>query len=106
MAKSIICACAPAIEPALESLGLALPFRTLDESAPHEDILRQPPILASIPELNDTPGGPNYAEVDLQTLLNYWQSVHESTSKYLSQLTEEELRRVVDLDPRGVVGQQ
>ena len=61
----------------------------------HEDILRQPPLLASIPELNDTPGGPNYADVDLQTLLNYWQSVHESTSKYLSQLTEAELRRVV-----------
>lgn len=32
---------APRIAAALEALGLALPFRTLDEHAPHEDILRQ-----------------------------------------------------------------
>lgn len=61
----------------------------------HEDILRQPPLIDSDPILKDTQGGPAYAEVELSVLLNYWKSVRASTQKYLSQLTAEELQRIV-----------
>ncbi|HLJ86301.1 MAG TPA: DinB family protein [Candidatus Angelobacter sp.] len=61
----------------------------------HEDILREPPVLESTPVLKDTQGGPAYADIPLETLLNYWKAVEKSTLLYLPRLTDEELKRVV-----------
>lgn len=61
----------------------------------HEDILRQRPVLKANPALQDTQGGPAYAGFPLQTLLDYWKSVEQSTLTYLAALTDDELKRIV-----------
>ena len=61
----------------------------------HEDILRNEPVLKTTPALAATQGGPVYASVPLETLLNYWRAVEQSTLAYLGALTDEERKRVV-----------
>ncbi len=61
----------------------------------HEDILREEPVLMNHPALKDTGGGPVYAGVALETLLDYWRAVEQSTLAYLATLTDDALRRVV-----------
>lgn len=51
------------------------------------------PVQKTIPALKDS--GPEYADFALETLLNYWRRVEQSTQAYLATLTEDELRRVV-----------
>jgi uncharacterized damage-inducible protein DinB len=62
----------------------------------HEDILRDQPVLDSIPAFKDIPTWrPVYSGFSLETLLNYWRSVEQSTLAYLATLTGDELKRVV-----------
>jgi len=61
----------------------------------HEDILRQRPLLNTIPALKDTEGGPVYAGFALTTLLDYWRVVEQGTLAYLAGLTDDELKRIV-----------
>ena len=63
----------------------------------HEDILRDQPVLQTIPALKDADGSPIYAGVALQTLLDYWRAVEQKTLPYLASLTDGELKRVVTL---------
>jgi uncharacterized damage-inducible protein DinB len=61
----------------------------------HEDILREQPVRESIPALKDCPRWkPVYADFPLETLLDYWRAVEQSTLTYLATLTDDELRRV------------
>jgi uncharacterized damage-inducible protein DinB len=61
----------------------------------HEDILREPPVLQTIPDLKDTQGGPAYADFALSALLDYWKKVEERVVTYLATLTDSELIRIV-----------
>jgi uncharacterized damage-inducible protein DinB len=62
----------------------------------HEDILREQPVVDSIPAFKDVPTWrPVYAGFPLETLLNYWRSVEQSTLAYLARLTGDELNRIV-----------
>jgi uncharacterized damage-inducible protein DinB len=63
----------------------------------HGDILREEMVQKRVPALWDTPGGPVYADVSLETLLEYWRLVEQSTLIYLPTLTDDGLRRVVVL---------
>src|SRR3984893_7082747 len=60
-----------------------------------EDILRDQPVLNTNAALKDTEGGPVYAGFALQTLLDYWRLVEQSTLTYLATLTDGELKRIV-----------
>jgi uncharacterized damage-inducible protein DinB len=64
----------------------------------HQDILRDQPVLKTIPALKDTEGGPAYAGLALGRLLDYWRAVEQSTLTYLAALTGDELRWVVTVD--------
>jgi uncharacterized damage-inducible protein DinB len=62
----------------------------------HEDILRDQPVVKTIPAFKDYPRWmPAYAGFPLETLLNYWRLVEESTLSYLAALTDDELKRIV-----------
>jgi uncharacterized damage-inducible protein DinB len=62
----------------------------------HEDILRDQPVVSTVPAFKDAfQWGPVYAGFPLETLLNYWRSVEQSTLAYLSTLTGDELKRIV-----------
>jgi uncharacterized damage-inducible protein DinB len=61
----------------------------------HEDILRDQPMLQTIPALKDSDGSPVYAGFMLETLLDYWRAVEQSTLTYLATLTDGELKRIV-----------
>jgi uncharacterized damage-inducible protein DinB len=61
----------------------------------HEDILRDQPVLKTIPALKNTEGGPVYAGFALETLLDYWRVVEQSTLAYLATLTGDDLKRLV-----------
>jgi len=65
-----------------------------------EEILREPPVRQTIPALRDTQGGPVFAGVPLETLLDYWRSVEQSTLPYLATLTDDELKRIVTVHDR------
>jgi uncharacterized damage-inducible protein DinB len=69
----------------------------------HEDILRDQPVQKTVPALHDTQRWkPVYAGFPLETLLNYWRLVEQSTLTYLSTMTDDELRRIVSVhdDPQ------
>ena len=66
----------------------------------HEEILRKQPLWQTIPDFKDTPGGPVYAGFALETLLDYWRAVEQSTLTYLPTLTDEELKRIVSVHDR------
>ncbi len=67
-----------------------------------EEILREPLAWQTIPAFKDTPGGPVYAGFALNTLLDYWRVVEQSTLAYLATLpqTDAELKRVVTVHDR------
>jgi uncharacterized damage-inducible protein DinB len=65
-----------------------------------EEILRKQPVRKTIPALKDTQGGPIYAGFAVDTLLNYWQIVEQSTLRYLPTLTDHELKRIVSVHDR------
>jgi uncharacterized damage-inducible protein DinB len=64
------------------------------------EILREQPVRKTIPALQDTQGGPIYAGFAVNTLLNYWQTVEQSTLRYLPTLTDRELKRIVSVHDR------
>jgi uncharacterized damage-inducible protein DinB len=63
----------------------------------HEDILQDEPIWKSIEAFKDIDGSPIYASFALNTLLEYWKLVEQSTLRYLASLREDEAERVVAL---------
>jgi uncharacterized damage-inducible protein DinB len=65
-----------------------------------EEILRQQPLRQTIPALKDTRGGPIFAGVALETLLDYWRVVEQHTLNYLSTLTDDECKRIVSVHDR------
>jgi uncharacterized damage-inducible protein DinB len=65
-----------------------------------EEILRQQPVLQTVPAFKATPGGPVFAGFPLKTLLDYWQAVEQSTLTYLPTLTDDELKRIVTVHDR------
>ncbi len=69
----------------------------VEDSWIHEDILREQPVRKTIPALKNTAGGPVYAGFVLETLLDYWRVVEQSTLTYLATLTDDELKRLVIL---------
>jgi uncharacterized damage-inducible protein DinB len=66
----------------------------------HEEILRKQPLWQSVPALKDTPGGPIYSDFSLETLLEYWRVVEQSTLTYLPTLSANELKRIVSVHDR------
>ena len=65
-----------------------------------EEILREQPLRRTITALKDTPGGPVFAGFALETLLDYWRVVEQSTLTYLPTLTDNELKRIVTVHDR------
>ena len=65
-----------------------------------EEILREQPLRQTISALKDTRGGPIFAGVALETLLDYWRVVEQRTLDYLSTLTDDELKRIVSVHDR------
>ena len=61
----------------------------------HEDIRREQPVLETMAALKHTQGGPVYGGFVLETLLDYWRVVEQSTLTYLAALTDDELKRIV-----------
>jgi uncharacterized damage-inducible protein DinB len=65
-----------------------------------EEILRVRPMQTTNPAFKDTKGGPVFAVFALETLLDYWRDVEQSTLEYLPTLTDEELKRIVSVQDR------
>jgi uncharacterized damage-inducible protein DinB len=65
-----------------------------------EEILRKQPLRQTIPAFKNTRGGPIFAGVALETLLDYWRVVEQGTLYYLSTLTDDELKRIVSVHDR------
>lgn len=65
-----------------------------------EEILREQPAWQTVPAFKDTPGGPVYGGVALETLLDYWRIVEQGTLTYLATLTDDELKRIVTVHDR------
>lgn len=62
----------------------------------HYTILGDQPVVNSFPALKDTEDASSFG---LESLLEYWRAVEQSTLKYLSTMTDEELNRLVDDSP-------
>lgn len=65
----------------------------------HYTILRDEPVQLRTPVIKDIQEGPFCAEIPLDTLLDYWRAVEQSTLTYLAKLTDDELNRLVDDSP-------
>jgi uncharacterized damage-inducible protein DinB len=65
------------------------------------DIRQREMVQSRMPLLRETAGGPVYAGVALEVLLEYWRLVEEDTLTYLETLTQDELRRPVAVDDSG-----
>ena len=65
-----------------------------------EEILREPPVWKTVPVLKDTQGGPVFGGFALETLLDYWRLVEQSTLTYLAALKDSELNRIVTVHDR------
>lgn len=65
----------------------------------HYTILQDKPVQHTLPAVRDIPDGPVCAAVPLATLLDYWRAVERSTLNYLSDLTDEDLKRLVNDSP-------
>jgi uncharacterized damage-inducible protein DinB len=65
-----------------------------------EEILREQPVRQTLPAFKDTQGGPIFAPVPLETLLDYWRLIEQRTLEYLPALTKEELKRIVSVHDR------
>ena len=65
-----------------------------------EEILRQQPARETIPALKGTRGGPIFAALALEALLDYWRLVEQSTLAYLPTVNDAELKRIVTVHDR------
>ena len=65
-----------------------------------EEILRQQPVRETISALKGTRGGPIFGVVALETLLDYWRLVEQSTLAYLPTVNDAELKRIVTVHDR------
>lgn len=66
---------------------------TVEDGWLNMDILRQEPILETFPTLRDAEEGAA-CNLELGTLLEYWQAVEKKTLEYLARLTDKELGRI------------
>ncbi len=64
----------------------------------HGDILQDEWVQNAIPIIKNSQGGATYAGFTLESLLDYWRAVEQSTLAYLATLTEQDLKRVVTLE--------
>ncbi len=62
------------------------------------DIRRVAMVQHDIPVLRDSAGGPAYADMDLQILLDYWRRVEAGTRAYLAALGPAEMAQVVAVE--------
>jgi uncharacterized damage-inducible protein DinB len=65
----------------------------------HYTIQQDEPVQLRTPVIKDIQEGPFCAEIPLNTLLDYWRAVEQSTLNYLATLTGDELNRLVDDSP-------
>jgi uncharacterized damage-inducible protein DinB len=65
-----------------------------------EEILREQPLWQTLPAFKDTRGGPAFAGFPLESLLDYWRVVEQSTLAYVPTLTDGELKRIVSVHDR------
>ena len=65
----------------------------------HYTILGDQPVQHTMPAVKDIEDGPFCADIPLNTLLDYWRAVEQSTLTYLAALTDDELNRLVDDSP-------
>lgn len=65
----------------------------------HYTIMRDQLVQETIPALKGTGLDPVYESFNLETLLDYWRAVEQSTLSYLATLTDGELNRFVDDSP-------
>ena len=65
----------------------------------HYTILEDAPVQQTLPSAKDIPDGPFCAGVPLDTLLDYWRAVEQSTLHFLTALTDEDLKRLVHDSP-------
>jgi uncharacterized damage-inducible protein DinB len=65
----------------------------------HYTILRDQPVLDTFGTLKNIGEGPLYEGFALETLMDYWRAVEQSTLAYLATLTDNELERIVDDSP-------
>jgi uncharacterized damage-inducible protein DinB len=62
------------------------------------DIRQMQMVQNTIPVLKNSEGGPVYTDFSLDTLLDYWRLVEQSTLAYLAALNDEELSRIVPVE--------
>ena len=62
-------------------------------------IMQDEPVEHTMPALKEIGNGPLETEFPLETLLNYWRAVEQSTLAFLEKLTPEELNRIVEDSP-------
>ena len=65
----------------------------------HYTILQDSPVEDAFSALKAAGDGPVYAKFPLQTLLDYWRAVEQSTLVYLATLSDADLERLVDDSP-------
>jgi uncharacterized damage-inducible protein DinB len=65
----------------------------------HSTVQGDEPVQVGTPVIQDIQEGPCCAEIPLNTLLDYWRAVEQSTLGYLSTLTDDDLGRLVDDSP-------
>ncbi|GGQ92949.1 DinB family protein [Deinococcus ruber] len=61
----------------------------------HYTILEDEPVQHTLASVRDIPDGPFCADVPLDTLLDYWRAVEQSTLGYLAGLKDDDLKRLV-----------
>ncbi|GHF40057.1 putative damage-inducible protein DinB [Deinococcus metalli] len=79
---------------------LILHIPAVEDSWLHEDIRRDAPVWEGVPSLVGAQDGPFYAAFPLDTMLDYWRRVEDSTAAYLGTLTPEEEGRLVTVSGR------
>lgn len=65
----------------------------------HYTVQQDEPVQVGTPVIRDIQEGPFCAGIPLNTLLDYWRAVEQSTLGYLATLTDDELNRLVDDSP-------
>jgi uncharacterized damage-inducible protein DinB len=74
---------------------LVMHIADVEDGWTNGDIRRGQMVQIDFPTLVKTEGGPVYAEFALETLLDYWRAVEQSTLAYLATLTDDERKRFV-----------
>ena len=76
-------------------MDLAFHIPDTEDGWLHWTILQDQPVQETIPALKNYSHGPVNTDFTLETLLDYWRRVEQSTLAYLATLTNAELNRVI-----------